>query len=301
MPFYLLHADPTQFPCDAIITAEGSSRITRGLPCKQHITVKVPDREFGEETLAECYHSGLAEANRLHCKKVGIELLAGGDEMPEEAATDIALDALLNDPLTEQLDIYLIQSDSPADNAECATKKRLSEYLHRHFIEPKPPMRGFFGAFGGTAKAIMPRAKRQEAAAACRETVCEEQCVPDLLAERLREMDESFQEMLLRKIDESGMSDAECYKKANISKQLFSKIRSNPEYRPKKPTVIAFALALKLSTDDTRDLLQKAGYALSNSSKFDVIVEFFLQEGNYNLFEINEALYQYDQALIGSD
>lgn len=116
----------------------------------------------------------------------------------------------------------------------------------------------------------------------------------------LQELDAGFSETLLQLIDRSGKTDAEIYKKANIDRKLFSKIRSNPDYRPSKPTVLAFAFALELDLPQTQDLLGRAGFSLSHASRFDVIVECFLRSGNYDLFALNSVLFHYDQPLLGA-
>ena len=119
------------------------------------------------------------------------------------------------------------------------------------------------------------------------------------LDEWLDQIDESFSEMMIRKIKEKGMTNADCYKKANIDKKLFSKIKANPQYKPKKANALAIAVALELTLDETKELLMKAGLALSHSDKFDLIVEYFILHGRYDIFEIKEMLFHHDQPLLG--
>ncbi len=119
------------------------------------------------------------------------------------------------------------------------------------------------------------------------------------LSERLDQLDESFAQTVLRLIDERNLKDSAVYKRANMSRQLFAKLRKDDHYQPTKRTALALAFALKLNLDDTNALLSRAGYTLSHSSKFDVIVEYFLVNNIHDLFQVNEALYAYDQPLLG--
>ncbi len=123
--------------------------------------------------------------------------------------------------------------------------------------------------------------------------------LPEDLDYLLKHLDAGFSETLLKLIDRSGKKDPEVYRKANVDRKLFSKIRNNPDYRPSKPTAVAFALALELNLEETQDLIRRAGYAFSGSSVFDVIVKFFIQTGNYDIFKLNEVLFRYDQPLVG--
>ena len=120
------------------------------------------------------------------------------------------------------------------------------------------------------------------------------------LQEALENVDEGFSQRLLGLIDASGKKDSQIYSRANVSRQHFSKIRNNPDYRPTKATALAFAIALELNMADTLDLIGRAGYALTRSSKFDVILMYFIEKGNYNIFDINAALFEFDQPLVGA-
>ena len=129
---------------------------------------------------------------------------------------------------------------------------------------------------------------------------CAPKAMPMSLVDKLKQTDAGFTETLLKLIDKTGEKDSEIYKRANLSKQHFSKIRNNPDYKPTKPTAIALALALELDLEQTKDLIGRAGYALTNISKFDLIIQYFIEQGNYNVIEINMALYEFDQNLLGA-
>ena len=120
------------------------------------------------------------------------------------------------------------------------------------------------------------------------------------IGDMLQDLDAGFSETLLQLIDKTGKKDSEIYKKANVDRKLFSKIRNNRDYKPSKGTALAFAFALELDIEETKDFIARAGYALSHCNKFDVIIEYFLVNKNYNVFELNEVLFAFDQPLIGA-
>ena len=190
--------------------------------------------------------------------------------------------------------VYIVIFDKAAYRISSKLFSDIASYIDDHYVETH---------INKTSEAMRRQKQFREM------DLCESISLPEpstvplskaaTLEDALQQMDESFSEMLLRKIDESGMTDSQCYKKANIDRKLFSKIKNDKYYKPSKPTVLAFALALELPLPEIQDMLMKAGFALSHSSKFDVIVEYFILKQNYNIYEINEALFAFDQSLIG--
>ena len=340
MPLKLLHTDLTQFPCDALVLSTdesmhyggsvfgaacsiagpsmhdllreidgceiGHAKVIRNfdairMQCGKIIITAAPiwkDGHHGEpELLASCYHSALKEAAAMKCKTVGIGLIDSGIYgFPKDAAREIAVQALLEDPFINKMNVFLITFDWSSYQAHMKQAAELERYLNLKYRKETNKAVGNFGTYAsqqgfGMRKGVMQRFVGNRPA-----------FDPSAqLDERLQQLDEGFSEMLLRKIDEAGIKDSECYKRANISRQVFSKIRSKKDYKPKKETVIALALALEMNLDDTNALLRTLGYALSHSDKSDVVIEYFISHGVYNVFVINEALHRYDLQLLGSD
>lgn len=277
-----------------------------GLRCKNLIVTAAPVWNGGVQNetalLADCYRNSLDEAAAHGCKKIGIGLIDSGVYgFPKELALETAVQTILVHPLLPSLDIYLIRFDWHSYGAHARTLADLERYLAKRLRSEKQrrPLSGAFAGMNHSVPELFRKEKKSDFSAAASMAM---ECECDVsLDERLKQLDEGFPEMLLRLIDEAGMKDSECYKKANVSKQLFSKIRSDPEHRPKKETALAFAIALKLDLEGTNALLRAAGYSLSHSSKSDVIIEYFISKRIYNVFEINEALELYDQKLLGSE
>ena len=283
----------------------GKAKITGGynLPAKYVIHTVGPvyrDGNHGEKTLLEsCYRESLALAKERGCETVAFPLISSGVYgYPKDQALKVAIDVISDFLLENEMTVYIVIFDKAAYKISEKLFSDIAEYIDDNYVDEHTDYsreRKRMNAMPGVA----PRTRRKKSNIDSFE-ICNCKAMPlevDLGA-KLKHIDESFSQMLLRKIDEKGMTDAECYKKANIDRKLFSKIRSDVHYKPSKSTALAFAISLELSLDETEDMLRKAGFALSHSNKFDIIIEYFISKGNYNIFEINEALFAFDQSLL---
>lgn len=278
----------------------GEAKITGGynLPAKYVIHTVGPvykDGKHGEKTLLEsCYRESLSLAKNHGCETIAFPLISSGVYgYPKDKALKVAIDVISDFLLENEMTVYIVIFDKAAYGISEKLFSDITEYiddnyvaLHTDYYRESIPMCAPFSAAADSIDTPIRKSKKK--------------FFKDDLNKRIKQIDESFSQMLLRKIDEKGMTDSQCYKKANIDRKLFSKIRSDIHYKPSKPTAIAFAISLELSLEETEDMLRKAGFALSHSNKFDIIIEYFISNGNYNIFEINEALFAFDQVLLGA-
>ena len=275
----------------------GEAKITGGynLPAKYVIHTVGPiyeDGKHGEKALLEsCYRESLALAKERNCETVAFPLISSGVYgYPKDQALKVATQVISDFLLENEMKVYIVIFDKAAYKISEKLFLDIAEYIDETYVDRSTDYRRESMRMNMPIQPIM-------AADMCE---CKAMAPDDDLDAKLKDIDESFSQMLLRKIDEKGITDSECYKKANIDRKLFSKIRSDVNYKPSRPTAIAFAISLELSLAETEDMLKKAGFALSHSNKFDIIIEYFIGKGNYNIFEINEALFAFDPSLLGA-
>lgn len=267
---------------------------------------------FREEALLrQCYDNALALAAKKQCESVAFPLLSAGNYgFPKAVALQIAVNAFSAFLMDHEMRIVLVVFDRDAFALSEKLFQSVQSYIDEHYIRQKLQEEYSVADSSNVPRAIRERRQRRRLEAQVfRSEPLEEDtflpmaapaaAAPASLDEMLQETDAGFSETLLKLIDRTGKKDAEIYKKANIDRKLFSKIRSNPAYKPSKATALAFAVALELDLEETRDFIGRAGYALSHSSKFDIIVEYFILRKNYNVMELNETLFAFDQPLIG--
>ncbi len=299
----------------------GQAKITRGydLPCRYVIHTVGPVWHgglFGEkEKLRACYWNALELAYRNGCASVAFPLISSGVfGYPKEQALKVALDTIGEYLLQcdDDLQVYLVVFNKEATLAGSKLFANLQQYIDDNYVEERFDARVEGNRARQAAEAWSAAEEADYGDSDLFEDTMEfapvysgAECasgwqMPGSLEDALGMIDESFSEMVLRKIKEKGMKNAECYRKANLDKKLFSKLANDLHYRPKKTTAVALAVALELDLNETRELLMKAGLALSHCEKFDIIVEFFIRERRYNIHEINQALYYYDQTPLGN-
>ena len=288
----------------------GDAKLTKAyrLPCKYVIHTVGPvwqDGKHGEEEkLVSCYRTSLALAKAHGCETVAFPLISSGIYgYPKDEALRVAVDTVGRFLTENDMTVYLVIFDHTTYRISGKLFSGISAYIDDHYVDEHTDSR----------RERLYRQRRLETEV---RMVCEESAAPDFLTAPcapmaagtagrnlntlLTNLDAGFSETLLKLIDRTGKKDSEIYKKANIDRKLFSRIRNNPDYKPSKATAIAFAIALELGLEETKDFIARAGFALSHSSKFDVIIEYFIRQKNYDIFQINEALFAFDQRLLGT-
>jgi O-acetyl-ADP-ribose deacetylase (regulator of RNase III) len=239
-----------------------------------------------EELLQSCYRNALKLAAENSCKSIAFPLIASGIYgYPKDMALKGAISAISDFLMENEMKVYLVVYDRKAFELSGKLFSSVEKYIDDNYVDEHLEIRRRTEDRNISQFMVSDSCFDAEAAA----PKLKKRRLEDLLAE----MEETFSDSLLRLIDEKGMTDVEAYKKANIDRKLFSKIRSGNGYKPNKKTALSLAIALGLNLDETRDLLAKAGFALSHSSRFDVIVEYFIQEGGYNIFDVNQALFKF--------
>lgn len=277
----------------------GDARITKGynLNSKYIIHAVGPKWNGGnnneEELLSSCYKKSLELAKKYECQSIAFPLISAGNfGFPKHIAIKIAINEISTFLLENEMQIYLVVFGNESFKLSEKLFKSVNSYIDENYIAIKKQEEYY------EDNQIRNNINYQ-----CNSYSRENITTFDknILSEQLEKLDDSFSTTLLKLIDKTNKKDSEIYRKANIDRRLFSKIRSNVNYQPSKTTALAFALALELNLNETKEFIKKAGFALSKSNKFDLIVEYFIINKNYNVFELNEVLFAYNEPLLGSN
>lgn len=288
-----------QAACDTLAPIKtGEAAITPGfdLPAKYIIHAAGPiyrlgDAEQSEALLRAAYLSALHLAVEYSCESIAFPLISSGIYgYPKDSALRVASSVIQTFLADHELDVYLAVFDKVAFIASERLFGEVASYINENYVREH----------GTRRHDALPLFEHPHLAAIKSQIAKREnETLPFDINDLINNLDQSFSTMLLHLIDAKGKTDIEVYKRANIDRRLFSKIRSDKSYTPSKSTALALAISLELTLSETNDLLRRAGYALSHSRKFDVIVEYFIISGKYDIFEINEVLFEYDQPLLG--
>ncbi len=293
----------------------GTAKITSGydLPAKYIIHTSGPVWEgglLGESIiLKSCYLESLKLAVENRCESVAFPLISSGAYgYPKDKVLKFAIQVITEFLNDHELTVYLCVFDRTSYEFSKDLFTEIREFIDDEYVVCSDD--DFFSCFGKNSVSTLCGMDKTEEKTEYYETVpLQKMMAPQVLCnsvagkslrEYMESKEKSFGWKLFELIDKSGMTDVECYKKANVDRKTFSKIKNNPDtYKPSKQTAVAFAIALRLDLEETQDLLASAGLTLSKSFTFDKIIRYFIQKGNYNVFEINEALFEFDQMLLG--
>ena len=297
-------AQELQAACNQVApikTGEAAIIPSFALPCKYVIHAVGPvyrhwNAQQSEALLRSAYTESLRLASKNHIQSIAFPLISSGIfGYPKDEALKVASSAITDYLQSSDIDVFLAVFDKTAFAVSEKLLGEIESYIDEHYVEEH-------------------RIRRRDLLDVEREALSDDAIInfnapmPSMAApaaagtgidELVGNLDEPFGKTLLRLIDTKGKTDVEVYKRANIDRKLFSKIRTGKGYMPGKRTILALAIALELTLDETDDLLERAGFALSHSQKFDVIVEYFIVSGRFDIFEINEVLFKYDQPLLG--
>ena len=279
----------------------GEAKITGGyhLPAKYVIHTVGPNHasENVYELLRDCYRNSLMLAKEQHCESIAFPLISTGTYgVSKTKALQIAIQTIHEFLFEQEMIVYLVVFDKESYQLSEHLYVDIESYIDEKYVDENYHV---YPRAMKSSRDIYYTIESEDEEIVFNECLTSTICGTRSLEDLVNEVEDTFSEHLFRLIDNKGMKDPEVYKKANIDRRHFSKIRSNKDYQPSKITVIALAFALELNLDETKDLLLKAGYALSHSNKLDIIVEYFLVHENYNIFELNEVLFAFDQPTIG--
>lgn len=296
MPFSIVRREIAKIKVDAVVTfvskpgpfREGKVTVepSNSQPAKYLVRVDTPTynsakAKESERLLSLAYLDALYFSAEQGYASIAFPLVSGeGFGYPREAALRVATTAIRDHLFSHDTKVYLV---IPSKGDFAVGERLLGEvgsYIDRYYVREDEDRLLESASF---AKMVTTQAKP----------------LPESLRDKIHRLDEPFSTTLLRLIDARGMSDVEVYKRANLDRKLFSKIRNGKGYMPSKRTAVALAVALELSIDETTDLLRRAGFALSHCILFDVIIEYFITRHRYDIFVINEVLFQFDQPLLG--
>ena len=256
------------------------------------------NKEQNEQLLRAAYTNSLKRAVENNCISIAFPLISSGIYgYPKDEALQVATSAIQDFLKDYDLEVTLVVFDKSSFAVSRELLEAVESYIDEHFFEKHQIKRR---QLLDAEKGALEEALEEEGIFSPK--ILESMQAPLARAgidDFVDNLDEPFSMTLLRLIDAKGKTDVEIYKRANLDRKLFSKIRTSRNYMPSKRTAVGLAIALELSLDETEDLLERAGYALSHSQKFDVIVEYFIVSGKYDIFEINEVLFKYDQPLLG--